>query len=118
MRRIASQDLGERGQSDWKESPSDSLKSATVPETFGKRAYSRRIVRGGIACTINAYLEECSFRARWFCGACSNGSSTPLVHATADDAIAMASIELRNHLLTSHEVDFMTLAECTSVQSK
>jgi hypothetical protein len=77
-----------------------------VPETFGKRAYSRRIVHGGIACTINAYLEECSFRARWFCGACSNGSSTPLVHATADDAIAMASIELRNHLLTSHEVDF------------
>jgi hypothetical protein len=73
-------------------------------ETFGKRAYSRRIVHSGIACTINAYLEECSFRARWFCGACSNGSSTPLVHATANDAIAMVLIELRFHLFTMHQV--------------
>jgi hypothetical protein len=63
----------------------------------------RRLVLAGIPYTISVRVEDGTFRAKWFCGACSNQNGVRLEGPTAEAAIDAASADLMTHQTDAHE---------------
>jgi hypothetical protein len=73
-----------------------------MPGQVEDRILTHRLIVNGVACAVTVRMKDGAYRARWFCGACSNHSSTSFTDSSVAAMVKLAADDLEQHVHTVH----------------